>query len=156
MSPTAAPFDAVEVIRTKRDGAELSDDQIDWVIAAYTAGDVAEEQMSALAMAIFFRGLTRRELGRWTRAMINSGERLDFSSLSRPTATILLRGITGASSRTPSSSFRSPVSWTGMAIGSPVSTETVSGCWPPSSASSTIPYWGSPPEAKRAIRTCSP
>ncbi len=86
MSPTAAPFDAVEVIRTKRDGAELSDDQIDWVIAAYTAGDVAEEQMSALAMAIFFRGLTRRELGRWTRAMINSGERLDFSSLSRPTA----------------------------------------------------------------------
>ena len=86
MSPTAAPFDAVEVIRTKRDGAELSDDQIDWVIAAYTAGDVAEEQMSALAMAIFFRGLTRRELGRWTRAMIDSGERLDFSSLSRPTA----------------------------------------------------------------------
>ena len=74
------------MIRTKRDGAELSDDQIDWVIAAYTAGDVAEEQMSALAMAIFFRGLTRRELGRWTRAMINSGERLDFSSLSRPTA----------------------------------------------------------------------
>ena len=67
-------------------GRELSDDQIDWVIAAYTAGDVAEEQMSALAMAIFFRGLTRRELGRWTRAMINSGERLDFSSLSRPTA----------------------------------------------------------------------
>jgi len=79
-------FQAVEVIRTKRDGGELSDDQIDWLIAAYTAGQIAEEQMSALAMAIFFRGLSRAELSRWTRAMINSGERLDFSSLSRPTA----------------------------------------------------------------------
>ncbi len=86
MSNAAAPFDAVEVIRTKRDGAELSDGQIDWVIAAYTRGDVAEEQMSALAMAVLFRGLNRRELSRWTHAMINSGERLDFSSLSRPTA----------------------------------------------------------------------
>jgi len=79
-------FDAVEVIRAKRDGDELSDEQVDWVIAAYTAGTIAEEQMSALAMAIVFRGLSRRELRRWTQAMINSGERLDFSSLSRPTA----------------------------------------------------------------------
>ncbi len=80
------PFDPVEVIRTKRDGGELGDDAIDWVIAAYTAGEVAEEQMSALAMAILFRGLSPRELSRWTRAMIASGERLDFSGLSRPTA----------------------------------------------------------------------
>ena len=79
-------FDPVEVIRTKRDGDELGDDAIDWVIAAYTAGEVAEEQMSALAMAILFRGLNPRELSRWTAAMIASGERLDFSGLSRPTA----------------------------------------------------------------------
>jgi thymidine phosphorylase len=81
-----APFHAVDLIRTKRDGGELSGDQIDWAIAAYTAHEIAEEQMSALAMAVFFRGLNRRELNRWTQAMINSGERLDFSSLSKPTA----------------------------------------------------------------------
>jgi thymidine phosphorylase len=85
-SPSHAPFHAVDLIRTKRDGGELSDAHIDWVIAAYTAHEIAEEQMSALAMAVFFRGLNRRELDRWTQAMINSGERLDFSSLSKPTA----------------------------------------------------------------------
>ena len=84
-SPTHAPFHAVDLIRTKRDGGELSDDHIDWVIAAYTAHEIAEEQMSALAMAVFFRGLNRRELNRWTQAMINSGVRLDFSGLSKPT-----------------------------------------------------------------------
>jgi thymidine phosphorylase len=85
-SSTDAPaFHAVDIIRAKRDGHELSNDQIDWVIAAYTAGEVADEQMSALAMAIVFRGLNGRELDRWTRAMINSGERLDFSSLGKPT-----------------------------------------------------------------------
>ena len=83
---SGALLDAVQVIRTKRDGGELTDDQIDWVIAAYTAGEVAEEQMSALAMAILFRGLNRRELSRWTQAMIGSGDRMDFSGLSRPTA----------------------------------------------------------------------
>jgi thymidine phosphorylase len=83
---SGARFDAVEVIRTKRDGGELSDAQIDGVIAGYTAGEVAEEQMSALAMAILFRGLNRRELSRWTLAMIASGVRMDFGLLSRPTA----------------------------------------------------------------------
>jgi thymidine phosphorylase len=78
-------LDAVEVIRTKRDGGELSDDQIDWMIAGYTDGTVAEEQMSALAMAILFRGLSSRELSRWTGAMIASGDRMDFRGLSRPT-----------------------------------------------------------------------
>ncbi len=78
--------DAVEVIIAKRDGAELSDSQIDWVIAAYTAGEVADEQMSALAMAILLNGMNRREIARWTNAMIASGERMDFSTLSRPTA----------------------------------------------------------------------
>ena len=81
-----APFDAVELIRTKRDGGELSGEAVDWLIAAYTRGDVAEEQMAAMAMAVLFRGLRRAELGRWTAAMIASGERLDFSGLSRPTA----------------------------------------------------------------------
>jgi len=78
--------DAVEVIGQKRDGGELSDGQIDWVVAAYTRGDVADEQMSALAMAILLNGMTRREIARWTSAMIASGERMDFSALSRPTA----------------------------------------------------------------------
>src|SRR4051795_1851337 len=78
--------DAVEVIIAKRDGAELTDSQIDWVIDAYTRGDVADEQMSALAMAILLNGMNRREISRWTAAMIASGERMEFSSLSRPTA----------------------------------------------------------------------
>jgi thymidine phosphorylase len=78
--------DAVEVIVTKRDRGELADDQIDWVVDAYTRGVVADEQMSALAMAILLNGMTRREISRWTQAMISSGERMDFSSLSRPTA----------------------------------------------------------------------
>ncbi|HEX5331654.1 MAG TPA: thymidine phosphorylase [Cellulomonas sp.] len=79
-------FDAVDVIRTKRDGGRLSDGQIDWVLDAYTRGVVAEEQMSALAMAILLIGMDRAEIARWTAAMIASGERLDFSGLSRPTA----------------------------------------------------------------------
>ncbi|MFE6862618.1 thymidine phosphorylase [Nocardia sp. NPDC057668] len=76
---------AVEVIRAKRDGGELSDSQIDWVVAAFTRGEVADEQMSALAMAIVWRGMTRRETARWTAAMIASGQRLDFRDLPRPT-----------------------------------------------------------------------
>ncbi|MDQ4114515.1 MAG: thymidine phosphorylase, partial [Actinomycetota bacterium] len=67
-------------------GGELSDSQIDWMIAAYTAGVVAEEQMSALNMAILLNGMSRREIARWTAAMIASGERMSFSSLDRPTA----------------------------------------------------------------------
>jgi thymidine phosphorylase len=78
-------FDAVDVIRAKRDGGELSDAQIDWIIGAYAAGAVADEAMSALLMAICWRGLSPRELARWTAAMIASGERLDLSRLSRPT-----------------------------------------------------------------------
>jgi thymidine phosphorylase len=76
-------FDAPTVIRVKRDGGRLSDAQIDWVIDAYTRGDVGDEQMAALLMAIFLRGMGRDEIARWTAAMINSGERLDFSDLRR-------------------------------------------------------------------------
>ncbi|WP_200811069.1 thymidine phosphorylase [Demequina sp. NBRC 110057] len=78
--------DAVDVIRVKRDGGTLSDDQIDWVVDAYTRGVVADEQMSSLAMAILQRGMSRAEIARWTAAMIATGERLDFSGLGRPTA----------------------------------------------------------------------
>jgi thymidine phosphorylase len=79
-------FAAVDVIRAKRDGGTLSDAQIDWVIDAYTRGVVADEQMSALAMAILLRGMTGPEIARWTAAMIASGERLDLSAAGRPTA----------------------------------------------------------------------
>jgi thymidine phosphorylase len=82
----AEEHDAVEVIVTKRDGGELSDDQIDWVIDAYTRGIVADEQKAALAMAILLKGMSRSEIRRWTAAMVASGERMDFSMLSRPTA----------------------------------------------------------------------
>ncbi|TQL01310.1 thymidine phosphorylase [Cellulomonas sp. SLBN-39] len=80
------PFDAVDVIVAKRDGRRLPDAQIDWVLDAYTRGVVADEQMSALAMAILLNGMDREEIARWTAAMIASGERMDFSGLSRPTS----------------------------------------------------------------------
>ncbi len=79
-------MDVISVIRTKRDHGRLGDDQIDWVIDAYTRGEVADEQMSALAMAILLNGMDRAEIARWTAAMIASGERMDFASLPRPTA----------------------------------------------------------------------
>lgn len=84
---TAAPqFDAVDIIRAKRDGKTLSTPEIDWVIAAYTNGTVADYQMAALNMAILLNGMDRREISDWTNAMINSGERMDFSSLRFPTS----------------------------------------------------------------------
>jgi len=76
-------FDAPLVIRTKRDGGRLSADAIDWVIHAYSRGEVADEQMSALLMAVFLRGMDRDEIARWTAAMVASGERLDFTDLRR-------------------------------------------------------------------------
>ena len=79
------PFAAVDVIRAKRDRHILSNEQIDWVVDAYVRGVVAEEQMSALAMAIFINGMTNHEIVRWTNAMIDSGDRMDFTHLPRPT-----------------------------------------------------------------------
>jgi len=78
-------FDAVEIISAKRDRNELSDLQIDWIIDAYTRGVVADEQVSALLMAILLNGMNMREISRWTDAMINSGERMNWSSLGIPT-----------------------------------------------------------------------
>lgn len=79
-------FDVVDVIRTKRDDGVLSGEQIDWTIDAYTRGAVKDEQMAALAMAVFLRGMNREEIACWTKAMIASGERMDFGRISRPTA----------------------------------------------------------------------
>ncbi len=77
-------FNAVDIIRTKRDRSALSDGQIYWMIAGYTAGTVAEEQMSALLMAIFLNGMTSTETATWTAGMIDSGVRLDLSGIGRP------------------------------------------------------------------------
>ncbi|ORW95680.1 thymidine phosphorylase [Mycolicibacter terrae] len=76
-------FDAPTLIATKRDGHRLTDASIDWLIDSYTRGVVAQEQMAALLMAIFLRGMDARETARWTTAMIASGERLDFADLRR-------------------------------------------------------------------------
>jgi thymidine phosphorylase len=77
--------DAVDLIRSKRDGGRLSAADIRWLIAAYTAGTIADEQMAALLMAIYFRGLATDELMAWTDAMISSGERLELGGLAGPT-----------------------------------------------------------------------
>src|SRR5438128_12460654 len=79
-------MDAIDVLRTKRDGGRLTPEQIRWIIGAYTDGAIPDEQMSALLMAVFFRGMQPEELAVWTRAMIDSGERKNLSSLGRPTA----------------------------------------------------------------------
>ncbi len=78
-------FAAVDVIGAKRDGHELTHAQIDWMVDAYTRGVVADEQMSALLMAILLNGMNRNEITRWTTAMINTGERMSWSVLDRPT-----------------------------------------------------------------------
>ncbi len=77
--------DAIDLIRAKRDGGRLSPADIRWLIASYTAGAIADEQMAALLMAIYFRGLDPDELMAWTDAMISSGERLDLGGLAPPT-----------------------------------------------------------------------
>ena len=81
MSEAFAP---VDIIIAKRDNRELSNEQIDWVVDAYTRGAVADEQMSALAMAILLNGMNKREIVRWTEAMIASGSRMDFSDFEAP------------------------------------------------------------------------
>jgi thymidine phosphorylase len=77
--------DAVSLIKAKRDGHRLAGDDIRWLFEAYASGVVADEQMSALLMAIYFRGLDAAELRTWTAAMTASGDRLDLSAIGRPT-----------------------------------------------------------------------
>ena len=79
------PSAAIDLILAKRDGRALTGAEIDWLMAAYTASAVADEQMSALLMAIYFRGMAPAELRAWTSAMVNSGERLDLGSVVPPT-----------------------------------------------------------------------
>src|SRR5690625_2938777 len=79
-------YTAVELITAKRNGHPLSTDQITWMVDRYTAGEVSDEQLSSLAMAIYFRGLNDDELLALTTAMLNSGTRLNFSDLGKPTA----------------------------------------------------------------------
>ena len=81
----AEAFAAVEIIAAKRDRDELSDPQIDWIVDAYTRSVVADEQMSALLMAILLNGMNGREISRWTDAMISSGERMSWNQLKIPT-----------------------------------------------------------------------
>jgi len=86
MTNALEPLDVVDLIHTKRDGGSLNSAQINWLVDAYTRGYVAEEQMAAMAMAICLNGMERDEVRDLTLAMIASGERMDFSSLSKPTA----------------------------------------------------------------------
>ena len=79
------PFAVVDIIGAKRDNRTLTKNEIDWVVDAYTRGVVADEQMSSLLMAILLNGMTRTEISQWTTAMINTGERMDWSMLKRPT-----------------------------------------------------------------------
>ncbi|WP_210480530.1 thymidine phosphorylase [Naasia sp. SYSU D00948] len=78
-------FDAVDLIRAKRDGRELSTAEIGWLVDAFTRGYVADEQMSAWAMAVLLNGMTRREIRDLTLAMIASGERMSFADLGKAT-----------------------------------------------------------------------
>lgn len=83
---TIEPFAAVDIIAAKRDSHQLSSEQIDWFVDAYVRNVIAEEQMSAMAMAILLNGMDRAEIVRWTQAYINSGETMNWDQLGRPTA----------------------------------------------------------------------
>ena len=80
-----ADMQVIDLILTKRDGGRLSDEEIRWFIDSYTHARIADEQASAMLMAILFRGLEPVELATWTEAMIASGDRMDLSSVGRPT-----------------------------------------------------------------------
>ncbi len=77
--------DILDVLRTKRDGGTLTDEQIRYVLDGFTAGEVADEQMAALCMAVVFQGLSPAELSTWTQVMLDSGTRLDLTDVGRPT-----------------------------------------------------------------------
>ncbi|MGO1928632.1 thymidine phosphorylase [Microbacterium gubbeenense] len=82
----AEPFDAVDVIRTKRDGGAVPEPALRWMIDAYTREYVQDAQMSAFTMAVLLNGMTREEIRVMTDAMIASGERMSFAGLGKPTA----------------------------------------------------------------------
>jgi pyrimidine-nucleoside phosphorylase len=80
-SASAQTFRAIDVIRKKRDGGELSRDEIDYLVNSYTRGDIPDYQVSAWLMAVVLRGMTRAETASLTDAMLHSGEVLNLSSL---------------------------------------------------------------------------
>ena len=73
-----------DIICKKRDGIELSDEELSWFLGSYMQGSVAEEQMSAFAMAVVFQGMSERELNTWTRLYVESGEVLSWETGGRP------------------------------------------------------------------------
>ena len=83
--PAVEAFDAVDIIRTKRDGGAVPEDALRWMVDAYTRGYVADSQMAAFAMAVLLRGMERDEIRVMTDAMIASGERMSFAGLGKPT-----------------------------------------------------------------------
>ena len=123
-----ALFDAVDIIRTKRDGGVLTTDQIDWMIDAYTKGVVKDEQMAALAMAIFLRGMDRAEIARWTDAMIRSGARMDFSSIGKPTADKHSTGGVGDKITLPLAKLEAIPGWRAQLSNEEIMTQLGSGC----------------------------
>jgi thymidine phosphorylase len=82
---SAEQYDAVDIIRAQRDGRAISEGEIRWLVDAYTRGYVMDAQMSAFTMAVLLNGLGRDQIRVLTEAMIASGERMDFSSLGKPT-----------------------------------------------------------------------
>ncbi|MBW1638422.1 thymidine phosphorylase [Microbacterium resistens] len=82
---TVEPFDAVDVIRAKRDGGAVPEDALRWMVDAYTRGYVSDAQMASFAMAVFQRGMQRDEIRVLTDAMIASGERMSFAALGKRT-----------------------------------------------------------------------
>ena len=73
---------AVDIIQKKRDGLELSSQEIEWLIEGYVAGTVPDYQMSAFAMAVYFKGMTTREISDLTMAMVGTGQQFDLSAIS--------------------------------------------------------------------------
>ena len=79
-------MNVIDIIKTKRDGGELTEEQISWFIKEFSqGGSIPDEQAAALAMAIYFQGMERNELSSWNRAMVNSGATLDLSQVGRRT-----------------------------------------------------------------------
>lgn len=85
MSTALEPFDAVDVIHAKRDRYAVPENELRWLVDAYTRGYVTDPQMAAFAMAVLLNGMSRDEVRVLTDAMIDSGERLSFEGLGKPT-----------------------------------------------------------------------
>ena len=72
---------AVDLIQKKRDGQELTSSEIEWLVKGYVDGTVTDYQMSALAMAIYFKGMTTKEISDLTMNMVQTGQEFDLSAI---------------------------------------------------------------------------